>query len=300
MNSRSCWWLVAWLLCTLPGNVGAQEKTPVKKAAEQAEEPKPAAPRKLPGMQKGGEILLPTQWSLRPAGKQLKLGDFPVNIALHPKEPWAAVLHAGYGDHEIVIVDLKSYEIVSRANLKQAFYGLCFDPAGERVFASGAEYEVVHEFKFAKGYLSDRRELKIGEVKDEHVPAGVTCSPDGKTLFVACAWGDTLAILPLDDPTKLQHVPLEEDSYPYASLLAADGRRLYISLWGKSSVAVLNLETRKVDATWPTASHPTELLLSPKGDVLYVACQQQPGGRARRRLGHADRSDLGRSLPAGS
>ena len=31
-----------------------------------------------------GSIQLPNQWSLRPAGKQLSLGDFPVNLALHP------------------------------------------------------------------------------------------------------------------------------------------------------------------------------------------------------------------------
>ena len=51
-------------------------------------------PRRLPGMQASGQVLLPTQWSLDPAGKQLKVGDFPVNIALHPKEPIAAVASA--------------------------------------------------------------------------------------------------------------------------------------------------------------------------------------------------------------
>src|SRR5438445_299858 len=70
-------------------------------------------PRRLPGVQPEGEVLLPNQWSLRPAGKQLKLGDLPVQIALHPNERWAAVLHAGYGEHEIVLVDLEKQRIVS-------------------------------------------------------------------------------------------------------------------------------------------------------------------------------------------
>ena len=39
-------------------------------------------------------MLLPNQWSLRPAGKQLELGVFPVNIALHPSGRWLAVLLA--------------------------------------------------------------------------------------------------------------------------------------------------------------------------------------------------------------
>src|SRR4029453_10905173 len=108
-------------------------------------------PRRLPGMQAGGQVLLPTQWSLDPAGKQLKLGDFPVNIALHPKEPLAAVLHAGYGEHEIVLVDLKEYRIVSRAAIPETFVGLAFSPDGSQLFASGAEKEVVHQFAHRGG-----------------------------------------------------------------------------------------------------------------------------------------------------
>src|SRR4051812_19674832 len=67
----------------------------------------PAA-RVLPGVRPGGEVLLPNQWSLRPAGKQVALGDFPVNLALHPDGHSLAVLHAGYGTHEVVLVDLTS------------------------------------------------------------------------------------------------------------------------------------------------------------------------------------------------
>ncbi len=40
----------------------------------------------LPGVQASGEILLPNQWSLKPAGRQITVGDFPVNIAVSPDE----------------------------------------------------------------------------------------------------------------------------------------------------------------------------------------------------------------------
>src|SRR5436309_12603593 len=125
------------------------------------EAPARRAPRRLPGMQAGGSVLLPTQWSLRPAGDQVALGDFPVNVAIHPKGRWAAVLHAGYGDHEIAIVDLDSKRIVSRVGLRQTYYGLCFDPGGRRLFASGAEDDLVHAFSFENGYLSAHRELPV-------------------------------------------------------------------------------------------------------------------------------------------
>src|SRR5689334_11746803 len=76
-----------------------------------------APPRSLPGIQPSGSVLLPNQWSLRPAGKQLVLGDFPVNLALHPSGRWLAVLHAGYGEHEVMVVDLQSEKKVTRVSI---------------------------------------------------------------------------------------------------------------------------------------------------------------------------------------
>src|SRR5262245_4433624 len=92
--------------------------------------------RILPRIHPGGSVLLPNQWSLRPAGRQLDLGVFPVNIALHPSGRWLAILHAGYGQHEVVTVDLERSAIVDRAEMKQAFYGLCFTSDGKQLFAS--------------------------------------------------------------------------------------------------------------------------------------------------------------------
>src|SRR5258708_686039 len=77
----------------------------------------------IPGARADGSILLPNQWSLRPAGKQIVLGDFPVNIAVHPGGKFAAVLNAGFGTHEIIIVSVAQSNIVSRVALPEAFYG---------------------------------------------------------------------------------------------------------------------------------------------------------------------------------
>src|SRR5262249_57429758 len=117
----------------------------------------------LPGVTAEGAILQHNQWSLRPAGKHLELGDFPVNAALHPAGHWLAVLHAGYGTHEVVIVDLDAgrQKIVSRVTLPQTFQGLCFAPDGSRLFASGGEFDVVHAFDFKDGYLSNRQRLPV-------------------------------------------------------------------------------------------------------------------------------------------
>ncbi|MGH7135874.1 MAG: beta-propeller fold lactonase family protein, partial [Pirellulales bacterium] len=217
-------------------------------------------------------IVLPNQWSLKPVGKQIKMGDFPVQVALHPKERWAAVLHAGYGDHEIVIVDLKADSVVSRVNMPQTFYGIAFDRDGRQLFASGGEFEVVHQYDFAGGLLSNHREIRVASDVETFVPAGLAPSTDGKKLFVAGGWGHALAAAPLDEPSKAERLQLGDDSYPYGVLPAPDGKRLYVSLWGKAAVAVVDLTTFELSDTWPTEPHPTEMVLSPQADRLFVAC----------------------------
>ena len=66
--------------------------------------------------------------------------------------------------------------------------------------------------------------------------------------------------------------PREPAVYPYTCLVEPGGKRCFVSLWARAGVAVIDLEKNAVVATWPTAEHPTEMLLSPKGDALYVAC----------------------------
>lgn len=239
-----------------------------------AADDKPPAPqpRVLPGVQGSGAIQLPNQWALRPVGKQIELGDFPVHLELHPGGRWLAALHAGYGTHEIVILDLPTQKTVSRVTLPQAFYGLAFSSDGRHLYASGGEYEVIHAFRFEDGYLYRHRELPISPAKDKFISGGLTVDATGNRLYVAGPWGDAVCVLPLADPAARTLIALDEESYPYTCLLSPDGRRLYVSLWNQAAVAVIDPIDKKVLETWPTEKHPTEMVLTAKGDTLFVAC----------------------------
>jgi DNA-binding beta-propeller fold protein YncE len=245
----------------------------VLSAHAEPEPMKPAA-RVLPGVQPSGAVQLPNQWSLRPAGKQIELGDFPVNLALHPSGQWLAVLHAGYGTHEIAIVDLnpKRQRIASRVTLDQAFYGLCFAPDGRTLFASGGEYEVVHMFAFESGFLYRHQQLAVAPAGEKFIPGGLVVDPAGRTLFVAGPWGDAVCMIPLDNLANRATIAFDKDSYPYTCAVDPAGKRLYISLWNRAAVAVCDLEQKKITATWPTERHPTEMVLDAKGKHLFVAC----------------------------
>src|SRR5205823_13008834 len=116
---------------------------------------------------------------------------------------WLAVLHAGYGEHEIIIIDLKKHKKTARVLLDQCFVGVCFSANGKRLFASGGEQEVVHAFDFEDGLLSAHKKLAVANVSEKFVVAGVAIDRAGKHLFAAGTWGNAVAIVALDEPEKI-------------------------------------------------------------------------------------------------
>ena len=257
----------------------------------------------LPGETLEGTVRMPNGWSIKPAGKQVQMGDFPINIALHPSGKWAAVLHAGWGLHEVVIVDLKpkKQKVLSRSVIDQTFAGLTFAPDGKHVYVGGGKLEVVYQFAFDDGYLGKPKKLSVSNPKaadiiekaemadDEEqpektekaekkkkvkfVPGAFAIHPSGKMLYVPGVWGDAVCFLPLDDAARTRvFVPLDQDSHPINCLLDSKGKRLFVSLWNRAAVAVVDVEKEKIIQTWATEKHPTEMVLSPDEKTLFVAC----------------------------
>ena len=262
-------------------------------------------PPDLPGVKSDGSVLLPNQWSLRPAGRQVRVGDFPVNIAMHPSGEWAAILHAGYGPHEIAILDCKSGLIVSRATVDETFYGVAFADAGRRLYASGSGAETLHTFTFADGYLGEHRMLPLRDPKQRGIPSGIAVSADGSAIYVCNLWSHSVSRVVLgkaepiieelklsdneaakkplpedtstDDPsiTKRDRALLDTtgtaDPFPYTCILDEKRSRLYVSLWNQAAVAVIDTGTFTPIARWPVEEHPNELLLTKDGRRLFVA-----------------------------
>jgi DNA-binding beta-propeller fold protein YncE len=259
-----------------------------------------------PGRKVDGSVLLPNQWSLHPTGRQVELADFPVNVAVHPAGRYAAVLHSGYSDHQILIVDILAAQVVSRFGLHETFYGLAFSSDGKRLICSGAGQEVVHVFDFQDGQLLNHTMIKLRDPKKRGVPAGLVIDKAAAHVFAANVWGDSVSRVSLrGEPDELDvflgtnldaiaEAPIrpssdfdtaaaqkraeaalyERDaagSFPYACRLDEAKHRLYVSLWARASVAVLDLNSNKVVAQWPTQEHPCEMALTRSGNILFVA-----------------------------
>jgi DNA-binding beta-propeller fold protein YncE len=107
---------------------------------------------------------------------------------------------------------------------------------------------------------------------EKFIPAGLAVDPEGRRLFAAGTWGHAVSVLPLDGAGARTTIPLGEESYPYGCLVDKAGKRLYVSLWSKAAVAIVDLDALKVIGRFTTEKHPTEMILSPSGKTLFVAC----------------------------
>jgi DNA-binding beta-propeller fold protein YncE len=266
-------------------------------------ETKPKA--ELPGAQPDGAVLLPNQWYLRPVGTQLKIGDFPVNIAVDPEQRFAAILHCGHGQHEVQILDTASNKILSRVNLPEAFYGCAFTTDGKKLIVSGAGDEVLHVFDFKDGYVGAPMTIRLRSKDKRGVPGGFAISADGRTIYVANVWGQSVSRVRLtdaaaeitdlaltahdtsqptpnvgaktDDPSITKRAEAILDTagavapFPYTCVLDEGRNRLYVSLWGQKHVAVIDTAEWKEIARWQVEEHPNEMLLTKDGKHLFVA-----------------------------
>ncbi len=265
-----------------------------------------AAAINTPGPRPDGSVILPNQWLLNPVGSQVRVGDFPVQIAVHPKGDYAAVLHCGYGPHEVVILRLPGGRVVSRVALEEAFYGIGFSADGSRLFASGASQETIQAFTFRKGYLIDEQSVTLRDIKQRGIPAGLAVSADGRRLWTVNLLGQSITEVDLESVRVVREIALaaptatpanspgnpsrdfDEDSvtkraralletvndeapYPYACVLDETQHRLYVSLWAQSAVQVIDIDTGAPGARWRTEEHPNEMVLSRSGRHLFVA-----------------------------
>jgi DNA-binding beta-propeller fold protein YncE len=59
--------------------------------------------------------------------------------------------------------------------------------------------------------------------------------------------------------------------HPWTCVVDDRRGRLYVSLWGQASVAVIDTERWALDRRIAVEDHPNEMLLSPDGGRLFVA-----------------------------
>ena len=100
-------------------------------------------------------------------------------------------------------------------------------------------------------------------------PTALAASPDGATLYVACATGNR--VIALDIASRKVMRSMEMPASPTGLCLSADGARLFVTCAApKSRVCVVETAHGKITGEFPAGHTATAPVLSPDGQRLFV------------------------------
>jgi len=293
-------WAIIWLIClgfvVMPERGTCRDDAGLKRARrEQRIERRRKEPVRIMPVNSARQALppslaeeyttqvgtfLPNQWRLTPAGGKLPLGDFPVSSILDPSRRYLAVIHAGFGDHEVRVVDLLEQKLTSRVIVPNTWVGAAFSPRGDKFFLSGGADDIVYVFPYHEGVLDMpttvtlRADQSTTVVKSPWLVSGLATDPQTGVLYITCQNKASLYRWDPRTPTKKPQLVVhfvEPHAAPYKVVLHSQRPVAYVSLWGASAVAEVDLGAGSYRLIG-THSHPNELVLSPDGERLFVAC----------------------------
>jgi len=230
----------------------------------------PSARPERPGRQEGGDTLLPNGWRIAPAGRHLTVGDMPLAMAESPDGETLVVTNNGYSKPSLTVVDLRNLYVREKAPVDDAWLGLVWHPDGQRLYSSGGGASAVNELRLAEGKLKPGAVFALKKPAESSFVGGLSVSPDGKRLFAVHVLGQLLTAVDLEAGQVGKSVELPAEAY--TSVVSADGRTLYVSLWGGARVLLFDAATLEPRGEVPVGEHPNALALSKDGGRLFVAC----------------------------
>jgi YVTN family beta-propeller protein len=237
----------------------------------------PSTPRSQTGADEMSDQrgLLPTGVRLDPDGTLHDIGQFPLNLIEAPERDRLVLLHSGWRDQGIQVVERRTGAVLQSIRQEAAFVGLAFAPDGRTLYASGGNQDVVYRYDWTAGAarLRDSIILAIKPDPDRsgtRYPAGLAVTANGGYLLVAENLADSLAVIDVSSGRVTQRVPAGR--YPYGVVIGSDGTA-YVSSWGADEI-----HTFRFDDAWrlvpvreiEVARHPSSMLLNRDGTRLFV------------------------------
>ena len=243
------------------------------------------APRDTPGQTSDGRVRLPNGWFLSPAGKQVKVGDFPMGLAISPDGRLAAVTHSGWHAKGIDLVDLERGTHVQNVKLAETWLGVTFIDSGATLAVTAGHTNRVLLFPIRDGRAGSADTIVVGPPwtagglypqgkKIDYGPGaiwvtGMSADEPTHRLFVVSRLDSALNVLDSRGRKLVKRVPL--GAVPYTCLGSRDGSLIFVSLWSRAELAVVDASTYAIVKRVAVGQHPTDLAESPDGQRVFVA-----------------------------
>lgn len=236
-------------------------------------------PREQVGPLSGGGYLLNSGWRLEPAGRQIPLDTFPMASALSPDGKYLLVLNGGYNPPSVSVIETASGRVTGTTLVDDGWLGLAFSPRGDRVYVGGGSRAAVVELSFAAGVLRPARTFAVspsGERNDRDFIGDVTLSPDGRLLYAAELYRDTVAVINPQSGTVIDR--FKTGRRPYRILFHPDGKSFFVTHWADGSLGHYDTATGSQLGVVRLGAHPTDIIFRAgapeevaEGEATWVA-----------------------------
>ena len=216
-------------------------------------------------------VELPNGWSLSPAGTALQLSsDLPLNIAISPSKKYAAITDNGDGAEGIELIDIAEKKLLSFTKMKAAWVGLQFSNDSKYLYASAANQNRIVRFELENNSLIPVDSIVLGKPWPNKIGiTGIALDDQKAKIYAVTKENNSLYVCDTKSNKILQQVPLSAEAY--TCLLNPQKTMLYISLWGGDKVLLFDIKKGVITDSIATESHPNDMMLTKKGDYLFVA-----------------------------
>lgn len=177
--------------------------------------------------------------------------------------------------------DNGTYNLYLSGGFENKIWILGFDPKSEQPLSPKNQPDQKFDAPFidVSAFTENAPSPNYNDNTAAVYPTGIALSPEGETLYSANNLGDTLGIVSdLRDARKLTRIALQRPGssqfiYPYDVKLLNKGTavsKVYVSLWGDGSIAVVNPNGRYNLSRIEVGRHPTAMLINRGQTRLYV------------------------------
>lgn len=214
-------------------------------------------------------VRLPNGWSLSPHGRSFPLGDLPLNIAVSASGKKMAVTNNGQSVHSIQLIDPVSEKVLHTLVVPKAWYGLVFTADEKFLYASGGHDNRINKYAVSANALQLADSILLGKPWPNRVgPAGLALDDRNKKLYVVTREDSALYTIDLVSK-QVRKIPIGAEGY--GCLLSPNRKFIYVSVWGGDKLLKLDAASGKPLASTRVGDNPNEIILSKKGDRIFVA-----------------------------
>ena len=216
-------------------------------------------------------VMLPNGWSLTPAGKNIPIGELPLNLVVSHNKKYLAITNNGQSTHTIDLIDVKTETRVDSIIIAKAWYGLAFSKDDQFLYASGGHDNQVNKYSIKNNKLQLVDSYVLGKPWPEKIgTAGLDIEETiHNKLFVVTKEAASLFVFDLK--TKELNKIIKLGAEAYSCKVSKDMKTLYISLWGDKKILLYDIASQKIIKEIPVGNHPNEMYLTKSGKFMYVA-----------------------------